>query len=126
VSEHFIVEEPVEDTSKSDLVIKKYKEGIDMQYPLILMECGSNLELFRVEVLKGMLKKSTFLGIGDSYNMYLQIMDSKVWVGLLDKSLLKSFLVNPLFSIFSKRILLSEDRVVEGDLMFALCVAREK
>lgn len=126
MSEHFIVEEPVEDTSKSDLVIKKYKEGIDMQYPLILMECGSNLELFRVEVLKGMLKKSTFLGIGDSYNMYLQIMDSKVWVGLLDKSLLKSFLVNPLFSIFSKRILLSEDRVVEGDLMFALCVAREK
>ncbi len=118
----FVVDEsPVASTQfKRDNVVRQYSEDNKLNFPLLMLSCDK-VELFRIEALRGMLRQPNYLGVGDGFNVYIDIQGSLVGIGILDGRLLKSFLSNKVFSSFIKKVMLSEEDVIVGDMMFALC-----
>ncbi len=105
---------------KSDNILKKYKEDNKLNYPLIYLKIDA-IELFRVDALKGMLKKETILGDDDVINVYLDFQGTLMHLGLLDMLLLRSFLDNPVFKTWEKCIYTGPEMCYSDVMMYALC-----
>ena len=100
--------------------VKMYKESDQLKYPNIVLSC-KQLELYKVEAIKGILSKKSLLASEDSYALYIDFNDRLVEVGVIDANRLKIIVGNRLFDTFDKRAYLDKDSVVEGDMLFALC-----
>jgi len=118
--EFFSSEESSVSVRDKDTVVRQYGKKSDFEYPLLMLSCG-HLELFRVEVMKGMLGKQNYMGSKGGYNVYIDVGGVTVWVGMLENKTLKYFLTNKVFLPFEKKIMLDPDVEVKGDMMFALC-----
>ena len=106
---------------KTDNVEKAYDEDNKLNYPLLMLY-SDKVELFRLEALKGMLKKPTFLKEGNSgFHVYMNIQDQIVGVGILPWEKLKVILSNKTFSVFDKKVYLDENSVYQDELLYALC-----
>lgn len=102
--------------------VRLYKEETSIEYPCLILSC-EKLELYRAEVLKGFLRGKSLLPAGDVYTLYLNISGQLVKLGEIEKTRLKPVLTSSVFSTFEKKAYLDKDTVIEGDMLFALCVA---
>lgn len=112
----------VDNEYTTDNTVRLYKEDNKLNYPLIMLSSDA-VELFRFEALKGMLKKSNFIGVEEGYNVYMQVKDQIVGVGILSNKFLKAVLTNRVFNSFTKKVYLDKETSFEGDMLYALCVA---
>lgn len=105
---------------RHDDIIRPFDEANKLNYPLLLMSCET-IERFRVEVLKGMLKNSTFIENNEALNVYLEISGQKVGIGIVTGDMLRELLNNPTFRTFEKKIYLDNKTCYEGDMLYAFC-----
>lgn len=103
-------------------VVKMYKEGTKLLYPCIVLAC-EKLEMFRVEALKGILGSRSLLDDKNGYRVYVSMQGQMVEIGVLPNTKLKLLLSNKVFDVFEKRVHLDENTTVEGDMIYALCIA---
>lgn len=104
-------------------VVKLYKEGTELSFPCIVLKPQGELEMFRVEVMKGFLTGRSMLEQGDMYRVYVDIDDSLVGIGAIPNTRLKAILTSKVFASFDKQAHLDENTTLSGDMLFALCVA---
>jgi hypothetical protein len=109
----------VSDFTHGDTV-KRYKEGTQMVYPYLLMECAT-LDKFRVDTLIGVLGNRSLLPDILSYNVYVKLGSQVVEVGRLPSNRLKIILESKTFDVFTKSVSREDGDSVEGDMLYALC-----
>lgn len=103
-------------------VVKMYKEDTKLQYPCIMLGC-ENLEMFRVEAMKGILGSKSVLIDGNNYAVYINMQGQIVQIGVLPNTRLKLVLSNRVFDVFDKKVHLDENTTVSGDMLYALCLS---
>jgi hypothetical protein len=103
-------------------MVRMYKLGKRLTYPCLLLTVEGVMENYHSEVLKGFLAPKTLLESDDRYHLYIDIQGTLIKVGEMPNTKLKSFLKTKVFDSFRKEIFLDEERVVVGDMLFALCV----
>lgn len=103
-------------------MVRMYKIGKKLEYPCLLLTTEDGLERYHLEVLKGFLARKSLLATDDNYHLYIDMPGNLVKVGELPKTKLKSFLKTKVFDVFKKEIYLDEESVVEGDMLYALCL----
>lgn len=103
-------------------VVKMYKEGTELSFPCIVLTC-EKLEKFRVDALKGVLGNRSLLSDTEMYYVYIEMQGQLVMIGVLPNTRLRYILSSRVFDVFEKRIHLSKDVTVEGDMLYALCIA---
>lgn len=106
-----------------DNVVKKYTESNVINYPNLVLCSDRKVDLFRVQVLQGMLRKSSYVERGNSYYVYMDIEGQMIEIGLLNIKDLKVVLSSKIFSIFDKYVCLDKEIKIHGDMLFALCIA---
>lgn len=109
---------------RHDDIIRPFDEANKLDYPLLLLSCET-IERFRVEVLKGMLKSSTYIENTDALNVYLEISGQKVGIGIVTGEMLRELLNNPTFRTFEKKIYLDNKSCYEGDMLYAFCTVTD-
>jgi len=102
-------------------VVKLYKEGTELSFPCIVLSCDK-LEMYRVDALKGVLGNRSLLVTEDLYNVYVEMENAMVLIGSIPSTRLKYILGSRIFRPFRKRVHLSPQETIEGDLLYALCV----
>lgn len=109
-----------EDFKRGD-VVKMYKESTKLDYPCLILSC-EQLEVFRVEAIKGILASRSLTNNGNQvYNVYIHMQGQMVKIGLLPNNRLRFVLSNHVFDVFDKKIHLDDATTVTGDMLFALC-----
>jgi hypothetical protein len=102
-------------------VVKMYKEDTKLEYPCIVLAC-EELEMFRIEAMKGVLGNRSLLQDSSLYAVYISIKGQVVQIGVLPNTKLKFLLGNKVFDVFKKRVHLDNATTVEGDMLYALCM----
>ncbi len=106
---------------KSDNVVKTYKESNKLEFPLLLLS-GTSMEAFRVKTLKNILGYESLIDT-ESYHVYVFFNGNMIKVGKLANEKLRTVLNEKVFSTFKKQVMLDNDTIIEGDLLYALCTS---
>lgn len=102
-------------------VVRMYKEDTKLTFPCVVLTCET-LEKFRVDALKGILGHRSLVSNEDQYAVYIHMQNQLVEIGVLPSTKLKFLLGNKVFDVFSKRVHLDAESVLEGEMLYALCM----
>lgn len=101
-------------------IVRMYKEGTDISYPCVILEC-EKLEMFRVQMIKGVVETANLLS-SSAYTIYIGLEGKLIATGVLPANKLR-VLMGTAFDSFTRKVFLDENTMIEGDLIYALCVS---